>query len=549
MTRSTTSTSTTDDDATTGPVDAAGDGYDLVVVANRLAVDAVEGPDGETEWRRSPGGLVTALAPIMQSVEGAWIGWTGATAEDEETPAPFDAVGMHLVPVPLRATEVERYYEGMANGTLWPLYHDVIVQPEFHREWWDAYRRVNQRFADAAVETVAEGGTVWVHDYQLQLVPSLIRTRRPDVRIGFFNHIPFPPVEIFTQLPWRRQVVDGLLGADVVGFQRESDAGNFLRAVRRLTDHPTRGDQVRVRPSSLLPEERSVRARAFPISIDSEGFAEKAARPEVRERARAIRKELGDPRTVLLGVDRLDYTKGILHRIKAYGELVRDGLLKADETVLVQVASPSRERVEQYKVLRDEVEVAVARINGDHGDIGSAPISYLHQSFPPEEMAAMFLAADVALVTSLRDGMNLVAKEYIAAREDLGGALVLSEFTGAADELPQAFMVNPHDIDGLKAAIVQATHLNAQEGRRRMRSMRRRVMTHDVQRWADDFLGYLAQAHPRGLAEGSGHGNGSAHAEGSGHTSDDAGHAPDDDGHAPDDDGPATGAASTQEDR
>ncbi|MGC5615477.1 alpha,alpha-trehalose-phosphate synthase (UDP-forming) [Georgenia sp. Z1491] len=478
----------------------SGEGYDLVVVANRLAVDAVEGEDGEREWRRSPGGLVTALAPIMQSVDGAWIGWTGDTAEEADTPEPFDAVGMHLVPVPLRAQEVERYYEGMSNGTLWPLYHDVIVQPEFHREWWEAYRRVNQRFADAAVATVAEGGTVWVHDYQLQLVPALIRTRRPDVRIGFFNHIPFPPVEIFTQLPWRQQVVDGLLGADVIGFQRESDAGNFLAAVRRLTDHPTRRDQVRVRASSLLPEERSVRARAFPISIDSQGFAATASRPEVRKRAQEIRKELGSPRTMLLGVDRLDYTKGILHRIKAYGELVRDGLLDADETVLVQVASPSRERVEQYKVLRDDVEVAVARINGDHGDIGSAPISYLHQSFPPEEMAALFLAADVALVTSLRDGMNLVAKEYIAAREDLGGALVLSEFTGAADELPQAFLVNPHHIDGLKAAIVQATHVNAREGRRRMRSMRRRVMSHDVQRWADDFLGYLAQATPRGRA-------------------------------------------------
>ncbi|MGO1174097.1 MAG: alpha,alpha-trehalose-phosphate synthase (UDP-forming) [Actinomycetaceae bacterium] len=490
----------TDTSISTEPRD---DGYELVVVANRLAVDAVEGPDGTQTWRRSPGGLVTALAPIMQSVDGAWIGWTGATAEDEDTPEPFDAEGMHLVPVPLHANEVERYYEGMSNGTLWPLYHDVIVPPEFHREWWDAYRRVNQRFAEAAIETVAPGGTVWVHDYQLQLVPSLIRSRRPDVRIGFFNHIPFPPVELFTQLPWRKQVIDGLLGADVVGFQREADAGNFMRVVRRLTDHPVRRDQVRVRPSSLLPDERTVRARAFPISIDSHGFAATAAQPEVRARAQGIRKELGDPRVLLLGVDRLDYTKGILHRIKAYGELVRDGLLRADETVLVQVASPSRERVESYKELREDVEMAVARINGDHGGLGTAPVNYLHQSYPKEEMAALFLAADVMLVTSLRDGMNLVAKEYIAAREDLGGALVLSEFTGAADEMPQAFLVNPHDIDGMKAAIVQATHVTAQEGRRRMRSMRRRVMNHDVQRWADDFLGYLAMATPQGAEDRS----------------------------------------------
>jgi alpha,alpha-trehalose-phosphate synthase [UDP-forming] len=480
-------------------------GYDLVVVANRLAVDAVDDEDTDEtgvstdssgrRWRRSPGGLVTALAPIMRPADAAWIGWSGS-ASDSPTLEPFDAEGMHLVPVHLTADEVKLYYEGMANGTLWPLYHDVIVPPEFHREWWDAYRKVNQRFADAAVETVAEGGSVWVHDYQLQLVPALIRSRRPDVKIGYFHHIPFPPVEIFTQLPWRKQVVDGLLGADVVGFQRDSDAGNFLRATRRLTENTTRGDQVRVRTSPHLTEERYVRARAFPISISSEDFAATAAEPGVRARAREIRRELGEPTTILLGVDRLDYTKGILHRLKAYGELLNDGLLKAADTVLVQVASPSRERVEHYKLLRDDVEQAVARINGDHGGIGSAPINYLHQSVGMEEMAALYLAADVALVTSLRDGMNLVAKEYVAAREDLGGALVLSEFTGAADELPQAFLVNPHDIDGLKAAIVRATRVEPAEGRRRMRAMRRRIMRHDVHRWADDFLGYLAMAAP-----------------------------------------------------
>ncbi len=461
--------------------------YDFVVVANRLPVDQVgSDSDGSPRYETSPGGLVTAMAPIMAAHDGAWVGWPGAPGEVGEA---FDSDGIHLVPVPLSDEDVADYYEGMSNGTLWPLFHDVIAAPEYHRHWWDRYVEVNRRFADAAAAQAAEGATVWVQDYQLLLVPARLREQRPDLKIGFFNHIPFPGYEIFSQLPWRKQVVDGVLGADLVGFQRRSDATNFLRACRRAADVVTKGGTVQVQDAT---GRREVRAAAFPISIDAQGFEDLATSPDVVARAEQIRKELGDPETVLLGVDRLDYTKGIRHRLSTFAELLEDGTLDKESTVLVQVASPSRERVRAYSDLRDEVELTVGRLNGDHGSVGFSPVHYLHQSFPREEMAALYLAADVMLVTALRDGMNLVAKEYVAARHDGDGVLVLSEFAGAADELTQAVLINPHDIDGSKAAIVRAARMPVEERRRRMRAMRRRVKEHDVERWAKDFLGTLA---------------------------------------------------------
>ncbi|GAA2726432.1 alpha,alpha-trehalose-phosphate synthase (UDP-forming) [Cellulomonas aerilata] len=461
--------------------------YDLVAVANRLPVDFTVAADGSVDWSRSPGGLVTALEPMMKAADGAWIGWSGAPDLAHD---PFDADGIRCVPVTLSAEEIALYYEGFANDTLWPLYHDVITAPAYHRQWWEAYRAVNQRFAEAAAAQVAPGGTVWVHDYQLQLVPAMVRELRPDVRIGFFNHIPFPGIEIFAQLPWRRQIVDGILGADVVGFQRTSDASNFVRAVRRLTDLTTRGQIVMI-PGHAARPPRQVRAAAFPISIDSKHFDELARRPDVQQRAREIRQELGNPQTLLLGVDRLDYTKGIRHRVKAFGELLEDGRLTVPEATLVQVASPSRENVEAYQQLREEVELLVGRINGDYGHLGHPAVHYMHHSYPPDEMAALYLAADVMLVTALRDGMNLVAKEYVAARSDDRGVLVLSEFTGAADELAGAVMVNPHDIDGMKDRIVAAVEMDTREQRKRMRRLRRRVLEDDVAKWSQSFLSVL----------------------------------------------------------
>ena len=451
---------------------------DFLVVANRLPVDRYTGPGGEVGWRRSPGGLVTAIMPLMRGRDGAWIGWPGAADEEVE---PFTDEGLRLVPVPLSGEEVELYYEGFSNATLWPLYHDVVAPPEYHRRTWEAYVRVNRRFAERTAETAAEGATVWVQDYQLQLVPKMLREMREDLKIGFFLHIPFPPVELFQRLPWRREIIEGLLGADLVGFQLPAGAANFVRMARRLLDVRAYGGRIQF-------DGRTVQARSFPISVDVGELEELSSRPEVQRRAREIRAELGDPERILLGVDRLDYTKGIAQRLEAFGELLADGELKPGEAVFVQVATPSREQVEQYQILRDEIEQQVGRINGDFGQLGAPVINYMHTSYARDELAALYLASDIMVVTPLRDGMNLVAKEYVACHRDLRGALVLSEFAGAAAELRRAFLVNPYDVDGLKRTLLSAIRADLPDLQRRMRSMRRRVADNDVSHWAETFL-------------------------------------------------------------
>ena len=463
-------------------------GRELVMVSNRLPVDRVKLADGTTDWRTSPGGLVTAVEPIVRELGCLWVGWAGSIDEEVD---PFEIGSMRLAPIPLSSDEMESYYEGFSNGTLWPLYHDVISPPVYHRTWWDSYQRVNRRFAERVAAEASEGAIVWVHDYQLQLVPELLRELRPDVTIAFFLHIPFPPRSLFAQLPWRRQIVRGLLGADVIGFQRVQDAVNFRFVSERYAGAPARGNTV-VIPDAPGQPSRSVLAQEFPISIDAGGFEALAASPEVQRRAQEIREELGTERTILLGVDRLDYTKGIRHSLKAFEELLEDGEVNARDTVLVQVASPSREQVEAYQRLREEVEGTVGRINGAHSSIGHAPLVYLHRGYSRDEMAALYLAADVAVVTPLRDGMNLVAKEYVACRADEGGALILSEFTGAADELRDALLINPHDIEGVKAAMLRAIHLPRDEQRRRMRSLRRAVYDNDVAHWANQYLGAVS---------------------------------------------------------
>jgi trehalose 6-phosphate synthase len=460
---------------------------EFVVVANRMPVDLEKLPDGSQRWKRSPGGLVTALEPMLRSRDGAWVGWVGLPDAEVE---PLVEDGLQLHPVPLSGQEVEDYYEGFSNGTLWPLYHDVVAPPAFHRHWWQAYVKVNQRFAEATAKVAAKNATVWIQDYQLQLVPAALRELRPDLRIGFFLHIPFPPVELFQQLPWRREIVEGLLGADLVGFQLPGGAANFVRLVRQRVGHKTHRDLV------YLPDGRTVRAEAFPISIDYRGFEKLARSDSVRERSAAIREALGSPETVFLGIDRLDYTKGIYARLRAFSELIRDGDLDVDNAVFVQVATPSREKVEEYRVLRDEIDRLVGHINGDLGRIGRPAISYLHSAYPREEMAALYRAADVMVVTPYRDGMNLVAKEYVACRWDDDGALVLSEFAGSAAELRQAWQVNPYDLNGMKAALLDAARAVPRDRQRRMRAMRKTVRHADVAAWATAFLDELDDVRP-----------------------------------------------------
>jgi trehalose 6-phosphate synthase len=450
----------------------------LVVVANRLPVDEATLDSGVREWRRSPGGLVSALSAIVSGEGTRWVGWAGSVG-----PAPVlpDMDGVALHAVPLSAQEYENYYEGFANSTLWPLYHDAVEQPVFHRRWWEAYHRVNRRFAAAAAEAAPPGSCVWIQDYHLQLVPAMLRELRPDLRIGFFMHIPFPPPELFKQIPRRAELLRGLLGADLVGFQTAGGARNFVRITERLLGLRTRRQEIEV-------DGRVVHVGGFPISIDVGEMDRLARTEEVRRRAAQIRSDLGSPDRIMLGVDRLDYTKGIEHRLKAFRELLAHGRVKVPDTVLVQVAVPSRERVEHYKLLRDKVEREVGGMNGEYGRLGVPAVHYLNSSFNRVELAALYLAADVMVVTPLRDGMNLVAKEYVASRVDNGGALVLSEFAGAAHELRHAYLVNPHDLDGLKDSLVHALEADPSDTGRRMRTMRRYLRTHDVTAWARSYL-------------------------------------------------------------
>jgi trehalose 6-phosphate synthase len=467
---------------------------ELIIVANRLPVEAVTDSAGGISWKVSPGGLVAAVEPSLRGRQGVWIGWNGhyeSPGQSSLPPIPetADNRDYRIAEVPLKRDDVERYYDGFSNSALWPLYHDAIATPIYHRHEFDAYRRVNMLFAQAAAGAAAPGATVWIHDYQLQLVPAMLRSLRPDLRIGFFLHIPFPAPDLFLQLPWRRAIVLGILGADLVGFQTTDGARNFLAVTERLLGWPAKGNIVEV--PGAHGGRRKARVGAFAVSVDVERLNGLARSPETAKRAAQLREDLGNPRTILLGVDRLDYTKGIDVRLRAYTELLEEKRLDPAETVLVQVATPSRENVDEYQRIRDDVELIVGRANGSLGRIGAPAIHYVRDSLPIEELMALYQAADIMLVTPLRDGMNLVAKEYVASRIHDDGALVLSEFTGAAREMPQSWLVNPYDMDGVKAAIVAAATAGHDEKRRRMRAMRAHLLNHDVQRWAAKFIDQL----------------------------------------------------------
>lgn len=458
-------------------------GGKLVVVANRLPFSRpTDSPDGH--WVVSPGGLVSALTPILSAQGGSWIGWDGNPG-----PAPplFEHSGIHNVPVPLSQREIDAFYKGFSNRTLWPLYHDAVRRPRFESRWWKPYVEVNRRFAEEASREAGRAATVWVQDYHLQLVPAMLRQMRPDLRIGFFLHIPFPPQELFAQLPWRTPLLEGLLGADFFACQTHLGASNFAQlAIRYAGARQVKGaDALRV-------DGRIVRYGALPISIDVQRFENIARSTRARERVAGMRRELGDDRRLLLGVDRLDYTKGIDIRLRAFGGLLDRGVLSTDTCVLVQTAVPSRGDVAEYIEVRGKVEQLVGSINGRHGRLGRVAIHYLHQNLDIEELVPLYMAADVMLVTPLRDGMNLVCKEYVASRVDGGGVLVLSEFTGAAYELTDAVLINPYDEDATARAIVQALEMPPEEAARRMAAMRRKVETHDVYRWAEEFLAELA---------------------------------------------------------
>jgi trehalose 6-phosphate synthase len=452
-------------------------GRRIVVIANRLPVRRIE---DSSNWEMSPGGLVSSLIPFLQEREGSWVGWAGAADETIEN---FTHDGIEQRPVPISAEEMDNYYYGFCNGTIWPLYHDAVRTPEYHRHWWGPYVEVNQRFAREAAEAVNPGDIAWVHDYQLQLVPGYLRAHRPDVTIGFYLHIPFPPVELFAQLPWRTQIVEGIMGADVVAFQTALGLANFSRAAQRFSTARRKGKLLEYRG-------RTIKLQLAPIAIDTERFASLAKSPLAVARAEALRREIHN-RKVILGVDRLDYTKGIDIRLKAFQTLLERNPGRENEFVFIQVAVPSREGVGEYAQMRNQIEQIVGHVNGRFGHPGHVPVHYLYRNLQQDELVAYYLLADVMAVTPLRDGMNLVAKEYVATRLDNTGVLLLSEFTGAAEGLTQALLVNPHDVDGLSAALAAAVDMPAEDAKKRMAAMRRYVKRHDIHDWAKKCLGEL----------------------------------------------------------
>lgn len=452
----------------------------IVIAANRLPVMRTENGD----WSPSPGGLVRALYPMLRETGGTWVGWTG---NPDDAAEPFSVEGVELHPVPISAEEMNLYYEGFSNDALWPLYHDALRESTYDSEQWDAYHAVNARFAAALADIAPEGSVVWVHDYQLQLVPGLLRAQRPDLTIGFFLHIPFPSVDLFTRLPWRTEIVEGLLGCDLVGFQRPRDAQNFVATVDQLLD-------VEVTDHTMRYDGRTIVAGDYPISIDVAEVEEIATGRSTRQRTSQIRARLGDPEVIMLGVDRLDYTKGIGLRLRAFAQLLADGRLDPARHVMVQVATPTREAVEHYQDERASIERLVGEINGRFSRIGLPVVHYLYQTLPYDELVALYRSGDVMLVTPFRDGMNLVAKEYAAAHIDGDGVLVLSEFAGAAEELTDAVQVNPHDDRALQDAIVEAVEMHRHERRGRMAGLRDQIRKSDVQGWAGRFLGALEVA-------------------------------------------------------
>ena len=456
----------------------------LLIVANRLPV-TVQVRDGQVEVERSTGGLATGLQRPHEQSDGLWIGWSGAPDSlTEEQRVSLDAklAADRLIGVPLTADLVTRYYEGFSNGVLWPLFHYLLDQVPLHVADWDAYVEANESFAEVVAANYRPGDLIWVHDYQLFLVPGLLRRRLPDARIGFFLHIPFPSEELFRTLPTRARLLEGLLGADLIGFHTPAYLRHFATSLTDILGLAVDIDRV------PLPG-REVRLGVFPMGIDTASFQEIADDPAVDAEAQALRGD-GSVR-ILVGVDRLDYTKGIPRRLLAYERMLETHPELRERVRLVQVAVPSRTGVEAYQEFRTLVDQLVGRINGTFGTPRWAPVHYIFRALSPADLVALYRAADVMLVTPLRDGMNLVAKEFIASRTDGDGVLVLSEFAGAAWELPEALQVNPYDSDGTADVFYRALTMEPEERRARLAPLRTRVETFDVHRWVASFLEQL----------------------------------------------------------
>lgn len=465
----------------------------LIVVSNRLPVAAVRAKGGAWSLLPGSGGLVTALAPVLEARGGLWVGWPGLIGDKNHEVGPLlesfaQRQGYGLVPVSLTKAEHELFYLGFANEVLWPLFHDLQSRCTFVPEYWQAFLDVNRKFAVASSAAMQPGDMVWIHDYLLLGVGRFARELVPDARLGFFLHIPFPPPDIFSKLPWRTEVLRALLAYDLVGFQTVRDRRNFVACLRALLPEAV----VRGRGNAryVLLQGQQTRAAAFPIGIDAESFSDLARRPDVAARAQKLQAEMGVEH-LLLGVDRLDYTKGIPFKLEAVRRLLRARPDLHRRLALVQILVPSRSEIPEYLNQKAEVERLVGEINGELGQPGWTPIHYFCRSVDREELVAYYRAASVCLATPLKDGMNLVAKEYCACQTERRGVLVLSEFAGAAVQLADgALLVNPYDILGVAAAIARACEMPIEERKRRMVRLQRNIHAEDVHNWVDDFLGH-----------------------------------------------------------
>lgn len=460
-----------------------------VIVANRLPI-TVKKSGGKLVYERSNGGLATAMASL-DAEDMVWVGWPGIASDDltndEQAEVARELAKMNAVPVFLSRQHIELFYEGYANDTLWPLFHYFQNKAEYHRDYWKAYREVNHLYEAATRRCALSDATIWIHDYHLMILPALLRKKLASAKIGYFHHIPFPSFEVYRLLPERRELLEGLLGADLIGFHIYDYARHFLSSCLRLLG-------LRSHSSMIDVDGRRVHVDAFPIGIDYESFATTRLSEETAS-ARQSLAETYDEEKIILSIDRLDYSKGIPERLTGYQRFLEEYPQYLGKVRLVMVAVPSRVEIGSYKQLRDAIEMTVSRINGEFGTSEWAPISYQFQNLPFPEIVALYAQADVMLVTPLRDGMNLVAKEFVAAKGNEPGVLVLSEMTGAAEELTEAIIVNPNDVSAIARSIKQALELSRREQLRRLEAMQVRLRTATVAQWGQNFLEQLKRTY------------------------------------------------------
>jgi alpha,alpha-trehalose-phosphate synthase [UDP-forming] len=463
----------------------------LIIVSNRLPIVLSRDRQGAWQIESGSGGLVTALAPVLRDRGGIWIGWPGAFAEDSSkmetllARATKDA-GYSLRPVALDAEDIDQYYRGFSNEVLWPLFHDLQSRCRFDPSYWKAYQRANEKFAQIIAQNARQDDFIWVHDYHLMGVARGLRKLKVKTRCGFFLHTPFPPMDVYVKLPWRFQILLSLLEYDLIGFQTIRDRRNFLQCIRHLV--PGTKISGRGQVMTLAFGKRILRVGSFPISIDFNEFANLARTKKVADQAWYIHEDLPNQQ-IILGVDRLDYTKGVPEKLMAFRNALCRFPELMEKVVLIQVLVPSRRAIPEYEDLKIEIERMVGEINGQLTRSGWVPIHYIFRQLDRPELLAYYRTAEAALITPLKDGMNLVAKEYCASNLEKTGVLILSEFAGATAQLQDgALLVNPHDIEGMAETIYQAYRMNEDEKRTRMRKLRRSIRKSDIFWWVNSFL-------------------------------------------------------------